>query len=62
MESQEKFWSFLLSFFDRSESDSEEQLAYQVLGRLELFLLVNYLMTVATFIGGNVPFVHLSIH
>jgi len=62
MESQEKFWSFLLSFFDRSESDQEEQLAYQVLGRLELFLLVNYLMTVATFVDGNVPFVHLSIH
>lgn len=62
MESQEKFWSFLLSFFDRSESGPEEQLAYQVLGRLELFLLVNYLMTVATFVGGNVPFVHLSIH
>jgi len=62
MESQEKFWSFLLSVFDRFECDPEEQLTDRVLGRLVLFLVVNYLSVVNVFIIRNVPFVHLSIH
>ena len=62
MESQEKFWSFLLSVFDRFECDPEEQLTDRVLGRLVLFLVVNYLSVVNVFVIRNVPFVHLSIH
>ena len=64
MESQEKFWSFHLSIFDRFESDPEEQLTDRAWGRLALFLLVNWynLTVIVVFNAGNVPFVHLSIH
>ena len=64
MESQEKFWSFLLSIFDHFESNPEEQLTDRAWGRLALFLLVNYYLTVNVAIFGarTVPFVHLSIH
>ena len=62
MESQEKFWSFHLSIFDRFESDPEEQLTDRAWGRLALFLLVNYLNVVIVLGAGNVPFVHLNIH
>ena len=64
MESQEKFWSFHLSIFDRFESDPEEQLTDRAWGRLAQFLLVNWynLTVIVVFNAGNVPFVHLSIH
>jgi len=62
VESQEKFWSFRLSVFDRFESDPEEQLTDRVWGRLALFLVVNYLSAIIVFVARNGPFVHLSIH
>ena len=64
MESQEKFWSFLLSIFDHFESDPEEQPTDRAWGRLALFLLVNYYLSVNVAISAarTGPFVHLSIH
>lgn len=62
LESQEKFWSFLLSVFGRFEFGPEEKLTDLAWSRLALFLLVNYVTVVVICGVRNVPFVHLNTH